>query len=110
MVRLKTPWGITKGCPATMTTLADRRPMARVVAMAIKLLRGFLEENAEKCGEVVEVITNVGEFATYITKNCYPKGLNRQCYVDSIAIHRILEQAGKRGGHATQDLKSYFIY
>ena len=78
--------------------------------MAIKLLRRFLDRNVERCGEVVEVITNVGEFATYIMKDCYPKGLERQSYVDSIAIHRRLEEGGEEQVQYPRDLKSYLIY
>ena len=110
MVRLTSPWGTIKGCPADITALAGRRPMARVVAMAIKLLKGFLEKYLERCGEVVEVLTNVGEFVTYITKNCYPKGLERQSYIESIAIHRNLEKAEGEGGQKPRELKAYYIY
>ena len=39
--------------------------MARVVAMAITLLRQFLDKNVERCGNVVEVLTNVRKFAMY---------------------------------------------
>ena len=59
---------------------------------------------------MVEVHTSVGEFATYITKDCYPKGLDRQSYIESIAIHRILEKAGEEWGQGPRDLKAYFIY
>ena len=84
--------------------------MARLVAMAIKLLRGFLENNVERCGEVVEVLTTVGEFATYSTEDWYPKGLERQSYIESIPIHRKLEKAGEECGEIPQALKAYFIY
>ena len=76
--------------------------MAQVVAMAIKLLCNFLEKNVERCGEVVEVLTNVGEFENYITKDCYPKGLDRQCYKESIAIHRCLGKAENDQGETSR--------
>ena len=66
--------------------------MTQKVAMAIRLHKQFLEGYKDKCGDTIEVRTNLGEFATYITKNCYPIGLNRQCYMESIAIHRLLER------------------
>ena len=78
--------------------------------MAIKLLSGFIDKNVERCGEVVEVLTNVGEFAKYITKDCYPKGLERQSYIESIAIHRKLEKGGEERGQIPRELKAYFVY
>ena len=78
--------------------------------MAIKLLSSFLNGNTERCGELVEVLTNVGEFATYIAKDCYPKGLDRQSYKESIAIHRRLESGEEDRGVIPRDFKAYFIY
>ena len=83
--------------------------MARVVAMAIKLLGRFLDKNVERCGEVEEVLKNVKEFATNIMKDCYPKGLERQSHVESIAIHRRLEGEEDQV-QFPRELKSYFIY
>ena len=65
-IRLVTPWGGSKGYPSSLLSLAGRRPMAQVVAMSIKLLRKFLGDYVERCGNIVEIRTNVGEFATYI--------------------------------------------
>ena len=62
--------------------------MTQVVAMAIKQLKDFLGKYVERCGEVVEVQTNKGELATFIAKDCCPNGLNRQCYIESVEIHR----------------------
>ena len=78
--------------------------------MAIKLLKKLLEDYGSKCGDVIEIRTNVGEFAIYIQKLCYPKGLNRQSFADSITIHRLLErnEGGKELG--ARELKSYFVY
>ena len=78
--------------------------------MAIKLLCNFLNRNVERCGEVVEVLTNVGESESYTTKDRYPKGLDRQSYKESIAIHRSFGKAEKDRGETSQDLKAYFIY
>ena len=58
LVLLISPWGRDIGKPSYIAALAGRRPMARAVTMAIKLLRRFLDRNVERCGEVVEVITN----------------------------------------------------
>ena len=66
--------------------------------MAIKLLKKFLEEFVERCGEVIEIRTNVGDFEEYLTKNCYPKGLSRDSYIESVAIQRILEGLGGESG------------
>ena len=77
-----------KGKPSTLTALQGKKPMAQVVAMAIKLLLKFLEEFVEKCGAVIEIRTNVGDFCNYISKDCYPKGLNRESFIESVAINR----------------------
>ena len=66
--------------------------MAQRVAIAVELLKEFLEAYWGRCGDIIEVRTYRGEFATYISKNCYPKGLNRERYMASIAIHRSLER------------------
>ena len=75
--------------------------------MAIKLLKTFLEMFVDRCGEVIEISTNVGEFAEFITKDCYPKGLNRESFIESVAIHRMLEGVGGgpwEGASPTQNL------
>ena len=98
MVRLVTPWRTYEGCPASMVSLAGRRVMAQVMATSIKLLREFLGDYVERCGDVVEIRTNIGEFATYIAKDCFPRGLDRQCFRESVAIHRRLQGTdGERG-------------
>ena len=109
-IQLVSPWVVATGEPSSLKSLKGKRPMAQVVAMAIKLLKKLLEDYGGNCGEVIEIRTNVGEFATYIQKQCYPKGLNRQSFADSIAIHRLLErnEGGKELG--ARELKSYFVY
>ena len=109
IVRLESPWCTTEGSPAARTGLAGKGKVAQQVATAITLLMEFLENYAERCGEVVEVRTNLGRFATYITKECYPKGLNRQSYLDSIAIHRSLERTKGERELAPRELKAFFI-
>ena len=98
------------GCPALITSLAWRELVKQVLAMAIKLLKTFLGKYVERCGEVVEMHTNVGEFVEYIAKDCNSKGLNRQSYKESIEIHRYLEGTGGEGFEMSRELKAYFIY
>ena len=54
-LRLVSPWEVSVGCPALIASLAGRRPMIQVLAMAIKLIRTCLEKYIDRCGEVVEV-------------------------------------------------------
>ena len=109
-LRLVAPWETSVGCPASIRSLAGRDPMLQVLAMAIKLLRDCLEKYVNRCGEVVEVHTNVGRLVRYIAKDCYPKGLNREGYIDSIRIHRCLEGTGEEDAEDSRDLKAYYIY
>ena len=109
-LRLVSPWGVRVGCPAMITSLAGRERMIQELAMAIKLIRNCLEKNVHRCGEVVEVHTNVGRLVRYIAKDCYPKGLNREAYRDSIKIHRCLEGTGGEEAGSSRDLKAYYIY
>ena len=109
-VRLISPWETFEGKPSTIATLRGKRPMAQVVAMAIRLLKKFLKEYVDRCGEVIEIRSNVGEFCNYITKNCYPKGLNRESFMDSVAVNRLLEREEEDGNKEPRHLKTYFIY
>ena len=93
---LVSPWEVSIGCSALIASLAGRELVKQVLAMAIKLLKTFLDKYVERCGEVVEIHTNVGKFVEYIAKDCYPKGLNRQSYKESIEIHRYLGGTGGR--------------
>ena len=101
--------GDVRGETNTLTALEGKRPVTQAVAMAIKLLMGFLKRYMDRCGEVIE-IRNIGEFCSYITKDCYPKGLNRESYIESIAIHRMLDREGEDGDTEPRRLKTYFIY
>ena len=58
--------------------------------MAIKLLLGLLREHASECEDIITIKTNIGAFARYVKKDCYPGGLPRRCYLNSIEIHRLL--------------------
>ena len=87
-----------------------RSKMLHVLACAIDLLEQFLEGFVGKCGEVIEVKTNVARFEKYIRKLCYPKGLNRESYVRSLGIQRLLEGPGEGNKHPARELKAYYIY
>ena len=69
------------------------------VALAISLILKLLENHASECGDIIVVHTNMGAFARYIEKDCYPSGLRRRQYIESILIHRLLckPQAGSDG-------------
>ena len=84
-------WLDRKGGRRAVKSLAQRKPLTQVVAMARKQLKGFSGKYVERCGEVVEVQTNKGELATFIAKDCCHYGLIRLCYLDSVEIHRYSE-------------------
>ena len=65
-------------------------PGQQRVTKGINLLLNFLGDHAADCGDVIVVKTNVAAFAKYIRKDCYPAGLRRQQYKDSLEIHRLL--------------------
>ena len=81
---------------------------------AIQLLFEFLQEHAADCGDIISVKTNVGAFARYISKDCYPAGLGRPSYVRSVSIQRLLSKPGNgenrenRMMHPRQ-LKAWYI-
>ena len=64
------------------------------VAIAITILLQFLEDHASECGDIILIKTNVGAFAKYVEKDCYPGGLRRMQYLESILIHRLLCKPG----------------
>ena len=72
-LRLVTPWGtLTEKAPnevggpkQTLTALK--------VALGINLLLHFLQDHAEKCGDIIAIKTNIGPFVAYIAKDCYPR-------------------------------------
>ena len=69
------------------------------VALAISLILKLLENHASECGDIIVVHTNMGAFARYVEKDCYPSGLRRRQYIQSILIHPLLckPQAGSDG-------------
>ena len=80
------------GFLAAVIAWAGRWPMTQRVAMGVELLKELPGDYGGRGGNIIEVRTNLGEFATYISKNCYPKGLDRERYIASIAIHRSFER------------------
>ena len=65
---------------------------AQTVALGISILLRFLRYQAEKCGDIITIKTNLGAFASYISKDCYPKSTYIQLYVNSIQILRLLSK------------------
>ena len=84
--------------------------MSHVMAAGIKLLHHFLAQNVKKCGDIVEVRSNIGRFVTYVTKQCYPKGLGRDSYILSVTIQRLLEGDYSSSPSNSRELKAYYIY
>ena len=84
------------------------------VALAISLILKLLGNHASECGDIIVIHTNIGALARYIEKDCYPGGLRRRQYLESILIHRLLckPQAGSTGENRMmhpRQLKSCFI-
>ena len=106
---LISPWGTSK-----MKVKSDKAPtttsMSLVMVAGIQLLHCFLAQHVEKCGEIVEVRTNIGRFASYVAKQCYPKGLDRDSYILSVAIQRLLERDYTASPALSRELKAYYIY
>ena len=82
--------------------------------VAITLLLEFLKKYVKQCGDLILVKTNIGAFSRYIKKDCYPSGLCRNSYRNSVEIHRLLAvpttdaEEDKRAIHPRQ-LKGWFI-
>ena len=62
------------------------------VALGINLLLHFLQDHAEKCGDIIAIKTNIRLFAAYIAKDCYPRTTDRRVYIKSVQIHRLLSK------------------
>ena len=84
-----------KEAKVIVTGTWGRNTADQSVARGVALLLGFLLQHAEECGDVIMIKTNVGAFATYISKDCYPKSTSRQLYLDSVQIHRLLSKPDK---------------
>ena len=113
-LRLVTPWGMKESTLDRLANTSGMRPGHQKVALGITLLLSCLEEHVGDCGDVIEVKTNVAAFERYISKDCYPAGLRRKSYVDSIKLHRLLTEPDKdgKGGNRLmhpRQLKSWFV-
>ena len=62
------------------------------VALGINLLLHFLQDHAEKCGDIIAIKTNIRPFAAYRAKVCYPRTTDRRVYIKSVHIHRLLSK------------------
>ena len=105
---LKTPWENYEE-PIGHRALAPRSTMIRVVQSSIHLLYRFLLAYLHRCGDVIEIRTNVARFQRYITKKCYPKNLDRNAYKVSLKIHQLLETQRTETNRPPRELKAFFI-
>ena len=96
-LKLVTPWGTNKGVLNRLAYMLGMRPDHQKVALGITLLLGCLEKHVEECSEIIIIKTNVSALERYISKDCYPAGLRRQSYLDSIKLHRLLATQAKDG-------------
>lgn len=111
---LKSRWGIMRKSMAEFAALQGKSWSKRTLALAIKLLLDFLRHHAQDCGDIIVLKTNVGAFARYIAKDCYPAGLARVSYVQSVEIHRLLSKpdSGKDGENRMmhpRQLKAWYM-
>ena len=117
LLELVTPWGSQVKTTKHLKSLMGREQSRQRVGMAIILLLEFLREHANQCGDMITIKTNVGAFARYIQKDCYPSGLQRQSYVHSVEIHRLLSKPAKGVDEESREsrmihprqLKAWFI-
>ena len=117
LLELVTPWGSQVKTTKHLKSLMGREQSRQRVGMAIVLLLEFLREHANQCGDMITIKTNVGAFARYIQKDCYPSGLQRQSYVHSVEIHRLLSKPAKGVDEESREsrmihprqLKAWFI-
>ena len=108
LLRLETPWK-TYEVPIGSQALTPRAIMIRVLQTSIRVLHCFLLAYSPRCGDVIEIRTNVARFQRYITKRCYPKGLGRASYKLSLQIHQLLVVPRDEPEQPPRDLKAYFI-
>ena len=108
VVCLASPWGDMSDRLAG-SCRPGRARAARIMGVGIALLLRFLEAHVDRCGEVIEIRTNISAFERYIRKRCFPKGLGRESYVKSVAIHRYLVRTGEGRELAPRELKAFFI-
>ena len=111
---LKSRWGMKNESIAAFAELQGNNWSKRILVLSIKLLLEFLRGYAEDCGDIIVLKTNIGAFARYISKDCYPGGLTRPSYVQSVEIHRLLSKPNrgkdgeKRMMHPCQ-LKAWYM-
>ena len=60
-----------------MLNLKGLYPAAQRVAVGICLLLEMLYQHGGECDDIILIKTNVGAFAQYITKDCYPRAQQR---------------------------------
>ena len=96
---LRSQWGTTRKSIFEFAGLQGIAWSKRTLALSIKLLLEFLRCYAQDCHDIIVLKTNVGAFARHIAKDCYPGGLARASYVQSMEIQRILlkPDSGKDG-------------
>ena len=108
-LRLVSPWGeltakVEVGANPAQST------MVKVMKLGIQLLHRCLAQHVMDCGEIVEVRSNIGRFVTYVSKECYPRGLDRDSYILSVAIQRLLERDYSDDTSRPRELKAYYIF
>ena len=111
---LGTPWGPYETTLEDIFQVAGWKARLQGVMVGIKLLLDFLRDHVEECGDLIIIKTNIGSFASYIYKDCYPAGLGRDDYKRSVEIQRLLSKPDKvdtgnnRMMHPRQ-LQAYFM-
>ena len=92
---LVTPWGSYKASTEGLFEVEGWKTRLQGVMVGINLLLRFLRDHVDECGDLIVINTNVGSFATYIQKDCYPAKLNRDYYKRSVEIQRLLSKPDK---------------
>ena len=82
-----------------MPNLKGLYPVTQKVAVRVYLLLEMLQQHDGECDDIILIKTNVGSFVRYVTKDCYPRGLAREHYLNSLQIQRLLSKPDtKRNG------------
>ena len=95
-MQLITPWGTQKKYIKDLPSLKGLYPSAQKVAVGICLLLELLNQHGGECDDIILIKTNVGAFAQYITKDCYPKGLAREHYLNSLQIQPLFSKSDSK--------------
>ena len=80
-LELSSPWGKKQMDLPRVAEVSGIEWSKQTLVLAIQLLLELLQEYAADCGNIISVKTNVGVFARYISKDCYPGGLGRPSYL-----------------------------